>query len=76
MFTSSLSWVAKPDQGNYATCKEAEDAMTRILDRILDPPPPTVTEDFSFVQNLAAGMEGYLDWNSLNWDLASDAFAF
>jgi hypothetical protein len=79
---SCLSWVASPGEGNYAMCKEVEKKLSHILDQILDP-PLAATEDVSFVQNVdfvqnvASGLEGYLDWNSFNnWDFNSDAFAF
>ncbi|CRG87130.1 Peroxisome proliferation transcriptional regulator [Talaromyces islandicus] len=39
VFTSSLSWVTRPDHGDYALCIEAEKRLTAMLDEILDPTP-------------------------------------
>lgn len=39
VFTSSLSWITRPDHGDYALCIEAEKRLTAVLDEILDPTP-------------------------------------
>lgn len=79
VFVSCLAWVASPSpsHGNYAACKEVEKKLSRILDQILEP-FPTVTphEDLSFVENVASGLEPYLDWNQFNsYDFNSDYFS-
>jgi hypothetical protein len=79
VFVSCLAWVASPSpsHGNYAACKEVEKKLSRILDQILEP-VPTVTphEDLSFVENVASGLEPYLDWNQFNsYDFNSDYFS-
>ncbi|KAL2816992.1 hypothetical protein BDW59DRAFT_135058 [Aspergillus cavernicola] len=37
VFVSSLSWVARPGQGNYRTCRAVEKKLSDVLDQILDP---------------------------------------
>jgi hypothetical protein len=69
VFVSCLAWIAKPSpsHGNYTTCKEVEKKLSRILDQILDPLPLVAPhEDLSFVENLASGLEPYLDWNQFD----------
>lgn len=39
VFTSSLSWITRPDHGDYALCIEAERRLTAVLDEILEPTP-------------------------------------
>ncbi|KAL1979167.1 hypothetical protein VTN96DRAFT_6605 [Rasamsonia emersonii] len=74
VFVSCLSWVARPGQGNYGMCKEVEKKLSHILDRILDP-PIAASEDINFVNDMASGLDNFLDWNNYNnWEFNSDVF--
>lgn len=80
VFVSCLAWwVSSPSSifSNYAACKEVEKKLSRILDQILEPAPTaTPHEDFSFVENVASGLEPYMDWNQFNsYDFNSDYFS-
>lgn len=67
IFVSSLSWVARPGQGNYHTCKEVEKKLSHILDQILDP-QPIRGEVFD---DATSGLYNFLDWyNPTGWDFS------
>jgi hypothetical protein len=60
VFTSSLSWVTRPDHGDYALCMEAEKRLTAVLDEILDPTPrPAMDMDGASSTNFDGLFEGY-----------------
>lgn len=62
VFTSSLSWVTRPDHGDYALCIEAEKRLTAVLDEILDPTPrpaEVASMDSSSSTNFDGLFEGY-----------------
>ncbi|PLB40807.1 putative C6 transcription factor [Aspergillus candidus] len=65
IFVSSLSWVARPGQGNYHTCKEVEKKLSHILDQILDPQPI----QGEVYDDATSGLYNFLDWYNPNgWD--------
>ncbi|EAW09788.1 putative C6 transcription factor [Aspergillus clavatus NRRL 1] len=65
VFVSCLSWVARPGQGNYQTCKEVEKKLSHILDQILDP-QPVQAEVFN---DVTSGLFNYMDgYNPNTWD--------
>ncbi|KAL3453951.1 hypothetical protein BJX65DRAFT_80567 [Aspergillus insuetus] len=71
IFVSCLSWVARPGQGNYRTCKAVEKKLSDILDQILDPQP--VQRDYLGGDN--NGLYSLLNWDSPdNWEF--DPFEF
>jgi hypothetical protein len=71
IFVSCLSWVARPGQGNYRTCKAVEKKLSDILDQILDPQP--IQRDYLGGDN--DGLYSLLNWYSPdNWEF--DPFEF
>ncbi|KAL3466706.1 hypothetical protein BJX64DRAFT_249702 [Aspergillus heterothallicus] len=71
IFVSCLSWVARPGDGNYRTCKAVEKKLSDILDQILDPQP--AQRDFLGGDN--NGLYSLLNWYTPdNWEF--DPFEF
>ncbi|KAL2808410.1 hypothetical protein BJX63DRAFT_424636 [Aspergillus granulosus] len=71
IFVSSLSWVARPGDGNYRTCKAVEKKLSDILDQILDPQP--AQGDFLGGDN--NGLYSLLNWYSPDtWELGTFEF--
>ncbi|KAI9368876.1 hypothetical protein BJX61DRAFT_536878 [Aspergillus egyptiacus] len=60
VFVSSLSWVARPGQGNYRTCKAVEKKLSEILDQILDPQPA----QRDFLNGSHTGLYSMVNWYS------------
>jgi hypothetical protein len=69
VFTSSLSWITRPDHGDYALCIEAEKRLTAVLDEILDPTPRPAAQQQSDV----AGMDSS---SSTNFDSLFEGYDF